>query len=55
MTSGRLDAGLVEAAQAGSTTAFARLVDLHQQALRAFLRRTCGDWAMADDLARKPS
>ena len=52
MTSGRLDAGLVEAAQAGSTTAFARLVDLHQQALRAFLRRTCGDWAMADDLAQ---
>ena len=53
MTSGRLDAGLVEAAQAGSTTAFARLVDLHQQALRAFLRRTCGDWALADDLAQE--
>lgn len=47
------DAALVEAAQAGSTAAFSRLVERHQQALRAFLRRTCGDWAMADDLAQE--
>ncbi len=53
MNTAHLDAGLVEAAQAGSTAAFARLVDLHQQALRAFLRRTCGDWALADDLAQE--
>ena len=31
---------------------FAGLVERHQQALRAFLRRTCGDWALADDLAQ---
>lgn len=48
-----LDAALVESAQAGSTVAFARLVDRHQQALRAFLRRTGGDWALADDLAQE--
>lgn len=48
-----LDLAMVEAAQAGSTSAFARLVDRHQQPLRAFLRRTCGDWAMADDLAQE--
>ena len=48
-----LDAALVESAQAGSMAAFARLVDRHQQALRAFLRRTCGDWALADDLAQE--
>jgi RNA polymerase sigma-70 factor (ECF subfamily) len=47
------DVSLVEAAQAGSTAAFARLVERHQQALRAFLRRTCGDWATADDLAQE--
>ena len=48
-----LDTVLVEAAQAGSTGAFSRLVERHQQPLRAFLRRTCGDWAMADDLAQE--
>lgn len=31
----------------------ARFVELHQQALRAFLRRACGDWALADDLAQE--
>jgi RNA polymerase sigma-70 factor (ECF subfamily) len=25
----------------------------HQQPLRAFLRRTCGDWSTADDLAQE--
>ncbi|HET6970104.1 MAG TPA: RNA polymerase sigma factor [Phenylobacterium sp.] len=48
-----LDAGLVEQAKAGSPAAFARLVERHQQALRAFLRRVCGDWAEADDLAQE--
>jgi RNA polymerase sigma-70 factor (ECF subfamily) len=53
MSPAGLDVELVEAAQAGSTAAFARLVERHQQALRAFLRRTCGDWALADDLAQE--
>lgn len=48
-----LDQELVEAARAGSTGAFARLVERHQQPLRAFLRRTCGNWAQADDLAQE--
>ena len=48
-----LDEALVEAAQAGSQAAFARLVERHHQPLRAFLRRICGDWAMADDLAQE--
>jgi RNA polymerase sigma-70 factor (ECF subfamily) len=48
-----LDEGLVEAAKAGSSSAFARLVERHQQPLRAFLRRACGDWALADDLAQE--
>jgi RNA polymerase sigma-70 factor (ECF subfamily) len=48
-----LDESLVAAAQAGSAEAFARLVDRHQQALRAFLRRSCGDWSLADDLAQE--
>jgi len=48
-----LDESLVAAAQAGSTQAFSRLVDRHQQAVRAFLRRACGDWAEADDLAQE--
>jgi len=53
MSPADIDEELVEAAKAGSTGAFARLVDRHQQALRAFLRRTCGDWAQADDLAQE--
>jgi len=48
-----LDESLVAAAQAGSTEAFSRLVERHQQPLRAFLRRACGDWAQADDLAQE--
>jgi RNA polymerase sigma-70 factor (ECF subfamily) len=47
------DAALVAAASAGSSDAFARLVGRHQQALRAFLRRVCRDWALADDLAQE--
>jgi RNA polymerase sigma factor (sigma-70 family) len=49
----RLDESLVAAAQAGSTQAFSRLVERHQQPVRAFLRRACGDWAAADDLAQE--
>jgi len=50
---GASDAELASAARAGSSDAFARLADRHQAALRAFLRRTCGDWAEADDLAQE--
>lgn len=53
MSAGCIDAALVDEAKAGSAGAFARLVERHQQALRAFLRRTCGDWAQADDLAQE--
>ena len=28
-------------------------MERHQQAVRAFLRRACGDWAQADDLAQE--
>lgn len=44
---------LVEQAQSGSSQAFTRLVEHHQQAIRAFLRRLAGDWAEADDLAQE--
>jgi RNA polymerase sigma-70 factor (ECF subfamily) len=47
------DADLVAEAGGGSAEAFARLVARHQQALRAFLRRACRDWALADDLAQE--
>jgi len=53
MTPEGADQALVAAARGGSTEAFARLVERHQQALRAFLRRACGDWALADDLAQE--
>ena len=43
----------VRGAQAGSAQDFARLVRLHQQALRAFLRRLSGNHADADDLAQE--
>ncbi len=53
MNTAGLDEALVAAAQAGSADAFSRLVERHQQALRAFLRRACGNWAQADDLAQE--
>lgn len=40
-------------AQAGSAENFAQLVRLHQQALRAFLRRLSNNPADADDLAQE--
>lgn len=47
------DGDLVAEAGRGSAEAFGRLVSRHQQALRAFLRRACRDWALADDLAQE--
>ncbi len=41
------------AARGGSDQAFSRLVEGHQAALRAFLRRASGDWGLADDLAQE--
>ncbi|MBX7247501.1 MAG: RNA polymerase sigma factor [Caulobacteraceae bacterium] len=53
MTAFATEADLVAKARAGSDEAFGRLVDLNQQAVRAFLRRLCGDPAEADDLAQE--
>jgi RNA polymerase sigma factor (sigma-70 family) len=47
------DASLIEAARAGDRGAFARLVQRHQQGVRGFLRRSCGNFAEADDLAQE--
>lgn len=47
------EARLVQAARAGDMAAFGRLVDLHQSAVRAFLRRLSGNYADADDLAQE--
>ncbi len=43
----------VAAALGGSPDAFARLVGLHQRAVRGFLRRLSGNHADADDLAQE--
>lgn len=45
-----MDAPLVRAATGGDQAAFGRLVERHQQGLRAFLRRSCGP--DADDVAQ---
>jgi RNA polymerase sigma-70 factor (ECF subfamily) len=50
---GPSDADLAAAARAGSAHAFGRLVDRHQAAVRAFLRRLCGNAGEADDLAQE--
>lgn len=48
------DAVLVGRARAGSDAAFSRLVERHQAAVRAFLRRVLGGgWAEADDVAQE--
>jgi RNA polymerase sigma factor (sigma-70 family) len=47
------DAALVAAARDGSNTALARLIDRHQQAVRAFLARITGNREEADDLAQE--
>lgn len=47
------DAELVRHALAGSDAAFSRLVERHQAAVRAFVRRFLGSgWAEADDVAQ---
>lgn len=50
----RADHGSFPAQQAGDDLSadFPRLVAAHQQALRAFLRRLCGNAAEADDIAQ---
>lgn len=53
MTDVNAEAAWAERARAGSADAFGRLVHMHQQALRAFLRRLCGNTADADDLAQE--
>jgi RNA polymerase sigma-70 factor (ECF subfamily) len=47
------EARLIAAARRGDSRAFAALVDAHQQAVRGFLRRFCGAWADADDIAQE--
>lgn len=51
MTQDSAEAALAMRARAGSADAFGRLVQMHQQALRAFLRRLSA--ADADDLAQE--
>jgi len=47
------DAALMAEARAGSRIALSRLIDRHQQAVRAFLRRVAADREEADDLAQE--
>jgi RNA polymerase sigma factor (sigma-70 family) len=47
------DATLVAAAREGSSVALARLIDRHQQAVRAFLARIVGNREEAEDLAQE--
>lgn len=47
------DVALVTAVRGGSELAFNMLVDRHQQAVRAFLRRLLGNEADADDMAQE--
>jgi len=53
MTSDEDDAQLLVEARAGSRLALSRLIDRHQQAVRAFLRRVASDREEADDLAQE--
>lgn len=47
------EARLIGLARSGDFAAFGRLVDMHQSAVRAFLRRVTGNYADADDLAQE--
>ncbi|MEZ5970325.1 MAG: sigma-70 family RNA polymerase sigma factor [Hyphomonadaceae bacterium] len=47
------EARLIGLARGGDYAAFGRLVDMHQSAVRAFLRRLAGNHADADDLAQE--
>ncbi len=53
MTESETELAWARAARAGSADAFSRLVAAHSQGLRAFLRRLCGNWAEADDIAQE--
>lgn len=53
MMTGDEDAALLAEARAGSRLALSRLIDRHQQAVRAFLRRVAIDREDADDLAQE--
>ena len=53
MTHPESETAWVRGARAGSVDDFSRLVRLHQQPLRAFLRRLTGNAAEADDLAQE--
>jgi len=48
-----VELALVDHAKAGSGPAFSALVQRHQQAVRAFARRVCGDLIEADDIAQE--
>jgi RNA polymerase sigma-70 factor (ECF subfamily) len=47
------DAELIRAARRGEKFAFAALMQAHQQGVRGFLRRACGNADEADDLAQE--
>ncbi len=47
------EAELIERAKAGCQTAFSRLVEMHQQAVRGFLARTSQSRDLTDDLAQE--
>ena len=53
MTADGAETALVMQARAGSADAVGRLVHMHQQGLRAFLRRLSGNLADAEDLAQE--
>ena len=53
MTQDSAEPVLVARARAGSADAFGRLVHIHQQGLRAFLRRLTANHADADDIAQE--
>jgi RNA polymerase sigma-70 factor (ECF subfamily) len=52
VTAPESEAAWARRARAGSADDFSRLVHLHSQALRAFLRQLCRNEAEADDLAQ---
>jgi RNA polymerase sigma-70 factor (ECF subfamily) len=47
------EAAVLAVARAGDMRAYGRLVDAHQNAVRAFLRRLVGNHADADDIAQE--
>jgi RNA polymerase sigma-70 factor (ECF subfamily) len=53
MSDAPLDASLAAAARRGSEEAFSAIVARHHTAVRGFLRRVCGNWTDADDLAQE--